>query len=63
MKLVSRDGDGFLLLIGELHFCRIEIWVKFTADSEAGGGPRVGDQVDDGLISLQRSTSPVEGNP
>ena len=50
MEVVSRDGYGLLLLVGEFDFGGVEIDVEVGAYGESFGGCGVGDEVDDGLV-------------
>ena len=59
MEVVSCDGYGLLLLVGELDFRGVEVEVEVGAYCESGYGGRVGDEADDGLIGFQWSATPV----
>ena len=48
MEVVSCDGNGLLLFVGELDFRGVEVGVEFTPDDEAGSGGGVSYEVDDG---------------
>ena len=63
MEVVSDEGYGFLLLVGEFDFGRIEVRIEFALHGPAFGGRSVGDQVDDGLICFEWPSAPVMGDP
>ena len=58
MEVVSDEGYGFLLLVGEFDFGRIEVGIEFALHGQAFGGRSVGDQVDDGLICFEWPSAP-----
>lgn len=62
MEVVSCDGYGLLLLVGEFCSCGVEVEVEVGAYGEACCGGGVGDEVDDGLVGFQGSSSPVAGD-
>jgi len=62
MELVSDEGYRFLLLVGEFDFSGVEVGIEFAANGQACGGRGVGDEVDDGLVSFEWSSTPVVGD-
>jgi hypothetical protein len=63
MEKVSSKRYRVLPLVGEFDFCGVEVWVEFAADGQAcGGGCGVGDEVDDGLVCLEWSSTSVVGD-
>jgi hypothetical protein len=62
MEKVSGKGYRVLLLVGEFDFGGVELGVEFAADGQACGGRGVGDEVDDGLVCFEWSSTPVVGD-
>ena len=63
LETVSREGYGFLLLVVEFDFCRVQPRVNFALNGESGLGCGVGDEVDDRLICFEGSSAPVLDDP
>lgn len=62
MELVSDEGYRFLLLVGEFDFSGVEVGIESAANGQACGGRGVGDEVDNGLVSFEWSSTPVVGD-
>ena len=62
MEVVPRDGYGLLLLVCEFDFRGVEVEVEVGAYCESRCGCGVGDEVDDGLVGFQGSSSPIAGD-
>lgn len=60
---MSCDGYGLLLLVGEFCSGGVEVEVEVGAYGESCCGGGVGDEVDDGLVGFEGSSSPVAGDP
>ncbi len=59
---MSCDRYGLLLLVGEFDFRGVEVEVEVGAYGESCCGCGVGDEIDDGLVGFQGSSSPVAGD-
>jgi hypothetical protein len=57
VEFVAKNADGVDLVIGDFDACRIDVGINFGSHLEAGGGG--GDQLDDGLMTLEWFATPV----
>ena len=62
MKVRALQLDGRQFGVGDLNASRVRIGVKLTLDLQSCCGSGVGNKVDDDLVALQRTTSPVLRN-
>src|SRR6266853_1649694 len=62
VERVAREVDRGQLSVGNLDAFWVFVFVQFGTYFEAGIGCRRGDQLDDGAVTAQRFSAPVDGD-
>jgi hypothetical protein len=62
VKPISRDVERSELLFRDLYAGRVEATIQARPHNQSPAIGRVADQVDDGFVRAERSSSPIDGN-